>query len=262
MPRLFVGTFLSNEGVEKLANLSQANEHLQTAWNAKVRWVDRSKFHITWVFLGEIESKTIPDVIGELKLAFGEPTQLAGLEANVQLAEARLAEPQLAEPRIAKPQLTEPQLTETQHPEPQLPDPQLADALFQPTGSAGGPLTLMYEKFEVWPSERKARLAVVTPSTVPDEVLQLDKRIKNALAKFLQSDQSQHELKDFKPHITVLRFPRDHHHKPNSKTKVSDIATTDALFPIRHEIHEIALIESELGNHVDGYRKLATFQLC
>lgn len=201
MPRLFVGTFLSDDGVEKLAGLASANQHLLEEWNAKVRWVDKSKFHITWVFLGEIETETIPKIVDELKLAF----------------ESKPNEDQ--------------------------------------------PLSLVYDRFEIWPNARNARLAVIAPTTVPDGALHLDLTIKTALKKFLQSDQSHHELKDFKPHITVLRFPRDHRHEKQVRPKVEDIKMTDHLFPILHEIKEIALIESTLGQHVDGYRKLATFPL-
>lgn len=201
MPRLFVGTFLSAEGVDKLAKLSQANEHLLEKWNAKVRWVDRSKFHITWVFLGEVSRETIPQIIESLNETFEKPDD------------------------------------------------------------SGSPLTVLYNRFELWPSERKPRLAVVTPATVPDPVLELDTKIKTALKKFLPTDHNHHELKEFKPHLTILRFPRDHRHEKSVKPKAADIETPASLFPIEHRITEINLIESELGKHVDGYTKLATFNL-
>lgn len=201
MPRLFVGTFLSAEGVEKLAKLSQANKHLDQKWNANIRWVDRSKFHITWVFLGEVSSDTIPQLIDRLDKAFKKPDD------------------------------------------------------------SGESLTVLYDRFELWPSERKARLAVVTPSTVPEAVLKLDNKIKTALNDFLPDGQSQHELTEFKPHLTILRFPRDHRHERNVKLKTADIEIPPSLFPIHHQITEVNLIESELGKPVDGYSKLATFRL-
>jgi RNA 2',3'-cyclic 3'-phosphodiesterase len=200
MPRLFVGTFLSDEGVEKLVRLSQANESLSESWKTKIRWVDRSKFHITWVFLGEIESEKIPEIIRELNTA-------------------------IADPIVQK------------------------------------PLTINYDKFELWPSERKARLAVTTTSEISKDVLNLDATIKQALNKFLIEEQSQHELKVFKPHLTILRFPRDYKPNPRLKTRAADIEFNKDFFPLKQEINEIALIESELGKHVDGYRKLAIFSL-
>ncbi len=201
MPRLFVGTFLSEEGVDKLAKLSQVNEHLVEKWNAKVRWVDKSKFHITWVFLGDVSKETIPQVLESLNETFEKPDD------------------------------------------------------------SRGPLTVLYNRFELWPSERKARLAVVTPTTVPSPVLELDTKIKTALKNFLPTDHNHHELKEFKPHLTILRFPRDHRHEKSVRPKTADIETPASLFPIEHRITEINLIESELGKHIDGYTKLATFSL-
>lgn len=201
MPRLFIGTFLSEEGVNKLAKLSQANEHLNTSWNVNVRWVDRSKFHITWVFLGEIEREKIPLIIESLTEAFEKPHD-----------------------RMES-------------------------------------LTVRYDRFELWPSERKARLAVVTPSSVPAQVLELDTKIKTAVKSFLATSESQHELHVFKPHLTILRFPRDHRHERNVNPRNADIQAPNSLFPIHHDIKEINLIESELGKNVDGYTKLATFTI-
>lgn len=199
MPRLFVGTFLEAEGVEKLTKLSQANSHLAEKWNANIRWVDRSKFHITWVFLGEVGSEKIPDVIDCLSEAFGKPD--GSLES----------------------------------------------------------LSVQYDRVELWPSEKKARLAVVTPSTVPDEILKLDTKIKAAVKSFLPDSENQHELKGFKPHLTILRFPRDHRHERNRILRTTDIEVPPSMFPIHHKIKEVNLIESELGKAIDGYTKLATF---
>ncbi len=201
MPRLFVGTFLSPEGVEKLAKLSQANEHLAEKWNTNIRWVDKSKFHITWVFLGEVSSDLVPSVIESLNETFGK-----------------------------------------------------LDGSFDS-------LTINYDRVELWPSERKARLAVVTPSTVPDAVLKLDNKIKSALKEFLPVGEKQHELKEFRPHLTVLRFPGDFRKQQNRRLKAEDIDRSPSFFPLEHHIQEVNLIESELGKHIDGYSKLATFRL-
>jgi len=198
MPRLFVGTFLSNDGIDKLANLSGANEHLKEAWNAKIRWVDRTKLHITWVFLGDVESEVIPYMISELKLAV----------SSLSLREK---------------------------------------------------LVVNYERFELWPNERKARLAVVVPKTIDPEVFTVDATIKKALKKFLPKDQLKHERKEFQPHITVLRFPHDH--KASGTARIADLAVPEGIFPIEHIVDEIALIESDLGKDVKGYEKLAAFQL-
>lgn len=204
MPRLFVGTFLSEEGVGKIQTLSSNNERLGEKWNARIRWVAKDKLHITWLFLGEVKTEAIPDLISALTESLPEPGQEA--------------------------------------------------------------LTLFYDRFELWPSQSKARLGVITPSAVPDQVLITDAIIKKGLRPFIRKDQRQHERKNFQPHITVLRLSHDHHRlkssgSANNKPRSADVWLQENIFPIKHEIDEIALIESDLGKQIQGYEKLARFRL-
>lgn len=207
MPRLFVGTFLSEEGAGKLARLASANANLDRLWNTKVRWVGENKLHITWLFLGEINSEIMPD----LQSALGDAVQ--ALKAK---------------------------------------------------GSCEN-LILRYDRIELWPTERKAKLAVITPATVPDQIEVIASSIKASLKKFVPADQQMHEHKSFKPHLTAFRFSRDFNRAKHSlgatSIRTADIAIPDDIFPIEHPIAEIALIESDMGKQMQGYERLFSFDL-
>ena len=217
MPRLFVGTFLSEEGIERLTKLSQDNADLAQAWRAKIRWTHRDKLHITWVFLGEVDESAIPNVISDLRKAIGS---------------------------ISPP---------------------------------SRPLSLVYDRIELWPNEREARLAVLTPRATPDAVFKLDDKIKDAVTKYISPDQQQHELKTFRPHITLLRFPDGQKRSSAGKStaqstdngpffrkhsaKVSDFIVESSILPITHEINEVHLIQSTFGGNTHEYTRLATIPL-
>lgn len=217
MPRLFVGTFLSAEGIERVAKLSQDNAHLADIWRAKIRWTHRYKLHLTWVFLGDVYEHAIPHVISGLKDAMD----------SISLEEK--------------------------------------------------PLALSYDRIEVWPNERKARLAVLTPHSTPDDVFKLDDAIKGAVAKFISPEQKQHEFKTFRPHITLLRFSDGQRRsgagassesegdlkqlEGNYKARVSDFVVKESMFPIAHEIDEVHLIQSTFAANSHKYESLAKFTL-
>lgn len=198
MPRLFVGTFLSEEGSDRLTKLSRDNSHLAETWRAKIRWTHRNKLHITWVFLGDVNEHAIPHVISGLKDAIDS----ISLEKK--------------------------------------------------------PLALSYDRIEVWPNERKARLAVLTPHSTPDDVFKLDDAIKGAVAKFISPEQQQHEFKTFRPHITMLRFPDG---QRSFNVQLSDFRLGDSILPIPHEINEVHLIQSTFGGNMHEYTRLATFRI-
>ncbi|MBX9666558.1 MAG: hypothetical protein K2X93_03020 [Candidatus Obscuribacterales bacterium] len=66
MPRLFVGTFLPEDGQASIQTLARDNGNLNESWNTKLRWVGSSKLHMTWIFLGDINDSLIPDVSAKL----------------------------------------------------------------------------------------------------------------------------------------------------------------------------------------------------
>lgn len=202
MPRLFVGTFLSPESIDKIIELPDLNSDLGDRWNAKIRWTDKSKLHLTWVFLGEVEKSLIPDVISAVE------TAITGLKLETQS------------------------------------------------------LAVNYEKFELWPDERNAKLAVFAPHSVPPELAKIKDAIKGAVSSFIPKSQLKHEFKSFRPHITVLRFNNEHTRSKNrSPIKGSDVKLPASLFPIRQSIEDICLIESRLNSTPSTYETLASFPL-
>lgn len=66
MPRLFVATYLSPEGAQRVQELARANEALGEKWNARVRWVTVDKLHLTWLFLGDVVEESVGEVAGAL----------------------------------------------------------------------------------------------------------------------------------------------------------------------------------------------------
>lgn len=203
MPRVFVGTFLPEDGRASVGALARDNSHLSESWHTKVRWVDQSKLHMTWIFLGDIQDDLIPEVSTALGKAVGRCRQ-------------------------------------------------------------EGLLDIEYDRFELWPNERKARLGVITPSMVPNQIITVDKTLKEALRAFLPKSERQNERTDFRPHITILRFP---HHKgkdskkPRPGASIKDVVIGSAVFPLIHPIDRIELIASDMGKPQQGYETICAFEL-
>lgn len=59
MPKLFIGTFLTQADQQRLAALPGENEHLESLWERKLRWVRPVNLHITWLFLGSVDPKLV-----------------------------------------------------------------------------------------------------------------------------------------------------------------------------------------------------------
>ncbi len=226
MPRLFIGTFLSDQSCQKVLKLAEANAHLSKVWNTKVRWTAADKLHITWLFLGNVKG----EVVAEVKAALAECMQ--GLKLS------------------------------------------------------GEPLILQYEQLELWPNERKARLGVITPHVVPNDIPIIATGLEHALRRFIPKEERAHghELKTFKPHLTVMRLSHDKKHRKShspysepvssrsesvsshsesqrTRIKFADVRVDRDIFPIAHKIDEIVLIESDLGKQTLGYEKLAAFKV-
>jgi 2'-5' RNA ligase len=202
MPRLFVGTFLTAEGIEKLVDVQKQKHNINETWKRKLRWVNRHKLHITWVFLGDIEEQAIPDVVSDLRTAI----------SSVSLCTK--------------------------------------------------PITLNYDRFELWPNERKARLAVVTPSQISNDVITIGDTIKSCLQKYISKGQIQHEYKDFQPHVTILRFQDNGKSTTRARhPKSTDLDLPVSIFPIAHKITEVHLIESDLNKKENGYSVIETFPI-
>lgn len=82
MARLFVGSFLSESGRASVQAIAKDSGHLNQSWNTKIRWVDQSKLHMTWIFLGDIEDAFIPDISAKLAKAVSDCRSETPLELN------------------------------------------------------------------------------------------------------------------------------------------------------------------------------------
>lgn len=65
--RLFVGTFLDAQSASTVANLKTLNPEISQNWHLKARFVPLPKLHLTWLFLGDVESDLLEDVKRDLE---------------------------------------------------------------------------------------------------------------------------------------------------------------------------------------------------
>jgi 2'-5' RNA ligase len=63
MPRLFLGSFLTTEQQSAFAHLKEINCSLDGQWQYQIRWVNSSKLHLTWLFLGQVELAENPELL-------------------------------------------------------------------------------------------------------------------------------------------------------------------------------------------------------
>lgn len=128
---------------------------------------------------------------------------------------------------------------------------------------SGGVPSVSYEHFELWPSPRKARLGVIAPSMVPNEIAELARSISKNLSTFLTADQQESNKRPFKPHLTVLRFNpesrRGGGHSGKPRASIEDVIVPSNTFPIHQLIDRVELIESDMGKRVQGYVTRASF---
>ena len=66
MTRLFIGTYLDKESQTALGKLPLLNERSSLSWTAQLKWLKENKLHLTWLFLGVVEAKNIPELSQEL----------------------------------------------------------------------------------------------------------------------------------------------------------------------------------------------------
>ncbi len=62
MPRLFIGTYLEKEAQDSCGALPLLNNHLTRSWHTRLKWVRQDKLHLTWIFLGDVESNQMPQL--------------------------------------------------------------------------------------------------------------------------------------------------------------------------------------------------------
>jgi 2'-5' RNA ligase len=94
---------------------------------------------------------------------------------------------------------------------------------------------------------------VLTPPTIPGELSNFANCVRDELSVFCEK-QDGHA---FRPHLTLLRFPRDYKVAIHIPAGLQE----SQLLPIHQKLKEISLVESHLGSRNDSYVRLAGFEL-
>lgn len=116
---------------------------------------------------------------------------------------------------------------------------------------------IVYDKIDFWPTARKSRLLALTSSMVPAHLAQLAADIRHGLRAFA----SKPDDRDFRPHITLMRFellPGADHKRP---LEFPDWLNLNEFIPLVHKLDQVALIESHMGAGRDDYETLQSFPL-
>lgn len=124
-------------------------------------------------------------------------------------------------------------------------------------------MRLVFDKAEIWPDSHRARVVVLTASSVDPAILQLARTIRTGLLEFCLEQQME-DPHPFKPHITLLRCERRQEQltrvtKP-PRAELGDISGLAGQLPIELELDRVALIESNLGKNA-SYEPLQEYLL-
>lgn len=111
---------------------------------------------------------------------------------------------------------------------------------------------LQFQVPTFWPSARGAKMLVLTPEAVPDEVRQLAKTIKGRCARFAEK-----EDKRYRPHITLMRFDNN---EGKTRLTIPESLSLGDYTPVPLEIMSISIIESHMGPG-SSYQSLEDFPL-
>jgi 2'-5' RNA ligase len=113
------------------------------------------------------------------------------------------------------------------------------------------PMDLHYSKPTLWPSARNARVFVLEPETVPDQLMQLAERCRKELKPYAEKI----DLK-YRPHITLARMDSSSH----KRIAVPDWFPPLKHLPLHHHIDRVDIIESHLTGNKD-YLSIAGMDL-
>jgi 2'-5' RNA ligase len=114
------------------------------------------------------------------------------------------------------------------------------------------PSQLTFTTLTFWPSARGARMIVLTPDVVLDEVIQLQSAVKRQCVKFAEKTD-----KRYRPHVTLMRF--DGVDRKQRLVIPADVPLVEYM-PVPLKINSISVIESHLGAN-GAYEALHTFAL-
>lgn len=113
------------------------------------------------------------------------------------------------------------------------------------------PFELQYDQLEFFGKEPRPTAMVLTPSSPSEQVIELGNSLRKSIGHFCQS-KADHV---FRPHLTLLRFPRDEQQK-FSLHKPLDLS---AYLPLAQKIEHVSLIESHTGLTSQSYEIIKSF---
>lgn len=115
------------------------------------------------------------------------------------------------------------------------------------------PLSVSFERPEIWPDQRKPRQIVVTAPDVAPDVMALGNTLRTGLLEFYLDHARSEEHHRFRPHLTIMRlerrearsaaFPRP----AMPRLRLSDIEGMSDALPVVLGLNKICLVESHLG---------------
>lgn len=105
-------------------------------------------------------------------------------------------------------------------------------------------VVIEYNKLALWPTADAARVLVVTPDMVRQELSQTATFVREALGPYLNVDKTVERNFKFMPHLTIMRFKEPvNADLPGLSESFREIA------PVIQKIDSIHLIESHVGNN-------------
>lgn len=113
--------------------------------------------------------------------------------------------------------------------------------------------TLHYDRLSFFGSSARPNAMVLLPSHVPDEMKTIGRTVRTLLSGFCKNK----ENLEFRPHLTIFRFPKEHRRRYELKEPLN----LTAYLPLVQEIKQISLIESHLGSQAADYEIIAEFKL-
>lgn len=125
----------------------------------------------------------------------------------------------------------------------------------QPIASAGKTLAINYDQVEFWPTAKRPRMIVLTPSVIPASVQEMADLVAEQLDSYVSKPGHRH----YRPHITLARLERDSF--AGRTIELPDWFAAKCNLPISHNIDKMELIQSELGKSSDEYKSLLCFAL-
>lgn len=113
---------------------------------------------------------------------------------------------------------------------------------------------LSYDCLKLFPHKSHPVALVLLPSEIPEGVHKISDELRKEIGKYCEKK----EGRPFRPHLTLLRFPKDLKQKLLWETEELNLSS---YLPMTQKFTKLSLIESHLGQSKDGYEVLAEYNL-